>query len=303
MTTLDWTLFAILSAVTFGIVSVLDKLLLSVNIRVIQAYYAWLGIALLANSIVVYIIFGMQEQWIFSTTMIAYGAGLSWGMALVLSFYAIKYEEISRATAIYQTFPIFVAIFAVIFLGETIGIGRGIAIGTIVVGAYLISIKGITIAQALRPTKYLPILVLASLMVGIGHFGGKVALEDYSVPTAYIIRSLGMATSLLVFFRPKVTKEMIRNFKDAQTRYLVFLVFFILSPAAVAFALIATNIGPVSLVSSVVATRPMFVFLFATILSKTRLHFMGEPLKRDTFLLKGFSITLVVGGLVILHVM
>jgi len=297
----DWPLLAILSAVTFGIVSILDKLLLSVNIKIIQAYYAWLGIALIINSFIIYMIFGIQEQLIFSTTLIAYGAGLSWGMALVFSFYAIKYEEISRATAIYQTFPIFVAILAVIFLGETIGITRGIAIGTIVLGAYLISIKGITITQALKPTKFLPILVLASLLVGIGHFGGKIALEDYSVSTAYIIRSLGMATSLIIFFRPSVTKEMISNFKHAQTRYLIFLVFFILSPAAVAFALMATNTGPVSLVSSVVATRPMFVFLFATILSKTRLHIMGEPLKRDTFLLKCFSITLVVSGLVLLH--
>ena len=298
---MDWTILAILSAVTFGIVSVLDKRLLSVNIKMVQAYYAWLGIALITLTIIVYIVFGIQEQLILSTTLIAYGAGLSWGMALVLSFYAIQYEEISRATAIYQTFPIFVAILAVIFLGETIGIARGIAIATIVVGAYLISIKGITITQALRPTKFLPILVLASLMVGIGHFGGKVALEDYSVPTAYIIRSLGMATSLLIFFRPSVATEMVSNFKHAQTRYLVFLVFFILAPASVAFALLATNAGPVSLVSTVIATRPMFVFVFTTILSKTRLHFLGEPLKRDTFLLKGISITLVVGGLVLLH--
>ncbi len=139
---MDWAVFAILSALTFVVVSIIDKRLLSVNIKVIQAYYVWLATALVTLSIVVYLTFGLQEDLPTQKVLIAYGAGLSWGMGLVFSFIGVNLEEVSRATAIYQTFSIFVVIFAVIFLGEAIGIGQGVAIGGIVAGAYLISLRG-----------------------------------------------------------------------------------------------------------------------------------------------------------------
>ena len=300
---MDWTAFALLSAVTFAVVSIIDKRLLSVNVKMIQAYYAWLGTALVTLSLLVLIVFGIHDELTLGRVLTAYGAGLSWGMGLVLTFIGVKWEEVSRATAIYQTFPIFVAIFAVIFLGETIGFGQGAAIGVIVLGAYLISLRKLSLGAAFRPSKALPLLVLASFLVGMGHFGSKVALEDMSVSTVYVFRSLGMASSLLLFLRPSVVAEMVSNAKHPATRWLIIGNLFILAPLAVAFALIATDLGPVSLASSVVATRPMFVFLFAALLTKTSLHFMGEALNRDALVVKGAAVFLVVSGLISLQVL
>ncbi len=300
---MNWATLALLSAVTISVVIILDKRLVSVNIRRSQAYYIWLVTALITLSTIIYLTVGIQDDLPASKVLIAYGAGLGWGMGLALFFIGVKLEEASRAAAIFQTFPIFVAIFAVIFLGESVGVGQGIAILNIVAGAYMISLRKLSFSAALRPSKALPLLLLASFSVGMGFFGNKVALESLSISTVYVFRSMGMVTILMLFFRPWMLPEMVSNFKHPATRYLIFLNLFVLAPIVTILSLIATDLGPVSLVSSIVATSPMFVFVFTALLTKTRLRSLGEPVHRETLAIKGTSVCLVVGGLIALQIL
>ena len=298
---MNWAVLALLSACTLSVVVILDKRLLSVNIRNSQTYYAWLALSLVIFAALVYFVFGIQEDLSVRGTLTAFGAGAAWGVGLAFFFVGIKMEDASRAAAVFQTYPIFVAIFAGIFLDEAIGASRAVAILAIVAGAYMVSLRELSFGAALRPSKALPFLILASFSIGMGFFGNKVALGDLSLSTVYVFRSVGMVTSLLFFFRPRVFPEMAANFKDPSTRYLIFLNLFILAPFAVALSLIATSIGPVSLVSSVAAASPMLVFVLTALLSKTRLRSLGEPLQKETLAIKGPSVCLVVGGLIALQ--
>ena len=110
-----------------------------------------------------------------------------------------------------------------------------------------------------------------------------------------------MATILLGFFRPSLFFEMLKNIKDTETRNLIIFNPFILAPLAVALMINATSRGPVSLVSAIIGTSPMFVFLFTMFLSKTKLWIIGEPLVKDVLLIKGFSVAMIVGGIIILQ--
>ena len=217
-------------------------------------------------------------------------------------FLGVKIEEASRAAAMFQTFPLFVFIFAIAFLGETVLLIQMIAIVSIVAGASMISLGKVSVRKFLKPSKALPLLVLGSFFVGTGFFVNKLALEVLTVSAVYIFRAMGMATTLLVFFRPSLRFEMAENLKDTETRNLLILNPFILAPLAVALMINATSRGPVSLVSAIVGTSPMFVFLFTVFFSKTKLRILGEPLVKDVLLVKGVSVGMIVGGIIILQI-
>ena len=58
----------------------------------------------------------------------------------------------------------------------------------------------------------------------------------------------------------------------------------------------AYSLGPASLVASVLATRPLFVFIASTLLSRMRWQFLDETLTPRTLSVKAASIVMIVGG-------
>jgi hypothetical protein len=70
-----------------------------------------------------------------------------------------------------------------------------------------------------------------------------------------------------------------------------------LAPLAVLLNVTATSLGSVSLVSTLTATRPVFVFIFGSILSVPALRLLDEPLDRPTLLVKLTAIIMVVSGI------
>ena len=119
---------ALLSAGTFGIVTVLDKRLASYNMPSLVAFYMGVMVSLVGYATVAIIITGIPQHLPPDRLISAIVSGLCWGGALAMMFWGYKLEEASRASAIIHTFPVFVAILAVLFLGETLGLSQWIAI-------------------------------------------------------------------------------------------------------------------------------------------------------------------------------
>ena len=291
-----WTTVALLSAALFGLVSVVDKRLLTWHMPSVSSYYLWLAISLAFFAVVVLLASGLPAGVEAIQIVAAYGAGLSWGVGLVLLFLAMRREEASRAVAISHIFPVFVALLAVAFLGESLGLGHWLAIAIVVVGALLISLRSTPTRALLSLNRSFPILISASFMIALAHFASKAALDDLPVSTVYVFRNLGMATTLLLFVRPSVVRESLQAVRDRSTALLLFLVLVVLAPGSVALTLLAIDLGPVSLVSTLIATRPFFVFLYSSVLSSPRVRFLDEPLHRETLALKFVSIVLIIGG-------
>ena len=298
---MDWVGFSFMGAVMVAIVVILEKRLISVNIKSLRTFIIWVATAQLILGALVYFIIGFPDHLQMQTIITAYGAGLSYGIGASLFFLGMKIEEASRSIAVMQAYPIFVTILAVNFLGEEITFSQQLAIVIIVSGSYLISLKKLSFLAAFRPTKALPFLALASFAVGVGFFGNKIALESTTLSTVYLFRCIGASTILILFFRPAVVIDMIENLRYPPTRNLIIVNQFILTPIAMITQLKATSLGPVSLVSSIICTSPIIVFLLTAIFSKTRLRSLGEPLHQSTLVLKGIATSLVVGGLIALQ--
>ena len=288
---------ALSSAGILGLVSVLDKRLASYNMPSIPAFYAGVSVSLFGYGTLALVLSGIPAD--ISLGPLIYGAlsGLCWGGALALMFWAYKLEEVSRCSAIIHTFPVFVAIIGITFLGETLSPGQWGGIMAVVGGAILISMWGSVGGLGRRFFRVLPILLGASLLTALGLALGKQALEELSVWLVFSIRNYGMGLVFLALWRPGAWGQLLTSLRDWRTALLLFLAEFSLAPLAVWLNVAAINLGPVSLVSTAIATRPLFVFLYSILLSSRAFPLLDEPRDLGTLAAKFVAIAMVLGGI------
>jgi drug/metabolite transporter (DMT)-like permease len=290
---------ALASAATFGIVTVLDKRLVSSNMPSLSAFYMGTLISLVGYATVVLALTGFPDNAATDRLIAAGASGLCWGGALGMMFWGYKYEEASRASALIHTFPVFVAILAVTVLGETLVAGHWVAIILVVTGAFTISLRTAG-GKILRLTRAFPILIGASMFTALALLTGKYALEELPVWFVFSLRNYGMVVVFVFLWRPGAFGGLFRAVRNWRTMLLLFLAEYSLAPLAVLLNVTATSLGPVSLVSTLTATRPVFVFIFGSILSLPALRLLDEPLDRPTLLVKLMAIIMVVGGIAVL---
>ena len=288
---------ALASAATLGMVTVLDKRLVSNNMPSLSAFYMGTLLSLVGYATVVLVLTGLPDNASTDRLIAAGVSGLCWGGALGMMFWGYKYEEASRASALIHTFPVFVAILAVTVLGETLVAGQWVAIIVVVAGAFTISLRTSNGAKILRLTRAFPILVGASMFTALALLTGKYALEELPVWFVFALRNYGMVVVFAFLWRPGAFQQLFGALRDWRTVLLLFLAEYSLAPLAVVLNVAATSLGPVSLVSTLTATRPVFVFIFGSILSVPALRLLDEPLDRPTLLVKLTAIIMVVGGI------
>ena len=287
---------ALLSAATFGLVTVLDKRLIDKLMPSLPAFYVSVGMGLVSYAVAVLAVTGIPQGASWDRLAAAGAAGLCWGGALGMMFWGYKYEEASRASAIIHTFPVFVALLAVTLLGESLVGGQWAAIVVVVIGAFAISLRGAEGGMLVRLNRAFPILVGASLFTAFAHLTNKYALEELSVWFVYAVRNLGMGGIFLCLWRPGTFGELSRVVRDREALAVLLLAEYLLAPAAILLNVTATSLGPVSLVSTLTATRPLFVFVYGTILSVPALRLLDEPLDRNTLGIKLVSVVVIIGG-------
>ena len=290
---------ALLSAAIFGLVTVTDKRLISVNMPNISSFYFIIVITLYVHTGLAIIVFGIPDQLPLTHLLLAGIAGLFWGASLWTMFIGYRFEEASRASAVIHTFPVFVALLAVPFLGEILSIAQCLAILIVVVGAFSISLRS-SAGNLFTINKAFPILIAASILTALAHITGKYSLEKIEVEFVYAMRNFFMATFLAMFSRPKDTVTVIRALKNPQTLALVIVGETILAPIGIFLNVAASSIGAISIVSTVTASRPFFVFLYGSILSVGPFRLLDESIDIRTLATKAISISLIIGGIALL---
>ena len=290
---------ALLSAAVFGLVTVTDKRLISVNMPNISSFYLIIAITLYVHTGLAVIVFGIPDQLPVTHLLMAGIAGVFWGASLWTMFIGYKFEEASRASAVIHTFPVFVALLAVPFLGEVLSITQCLAILIVVIGAFSISLRS-SAGNLFTINKAFPILIAASILTALAHITGKYALEKIEVEFVYAMRNFFMATFLAMFSRPKDTVTVIQALKNPQTLVLVIIGETILAPIGIFLNVAASSIGAISVVSTVTASRPFFVFLYGSILSVGPFRLLDESIDIRTLATKAISISLIIGGISLL---
>ena len=292
-----WIILALASAFTLGVISLFDKRLLDHHLPGPAALILWFILPETAYIVGALAFTGLPRDATALGVLITLVSGVGFGAGYSLLIAGLKRDEASRSIAITQTYPIFTALLGVLFLGETLGSGQWAAIGLVVLGAVLVSLPGTTRGlAALKPTRATPLLLVSGLLLGVSFFATKAALAETAFWTVFIYQQVGMLLVFLGFVRPRICRQLWAGLRRRNTLALLLVGEGLLPLVYLIGGLQAANLGPISLVSALIATTPLFVFLLATLLSLGRWHLLEESVTRPALALKFGAIALIVAG-------
>ncbi len=112
-----------------------------------------------------------------------------------------------------------------------------------------------------------------------------------------VIKRPGMGAGIVALsWRPSLNVELRTVARDAKAMGVLFIAEGIAAPIAGLMFVIAVSLGPISLVSTTTAARPLFVLALSALLSTPAWNLLNEPLDRETLGLKVAAVALIVGG-------
>ena len=292
-----WIFLSLTCAGLLAVISLADKRLLDYHLPSLSTLYLWVALTLAVYVVCALALNGAPRDASWLVALIALGSGLSLGAGYALVFVGLKAGEASRAIAISQIHPIFVALLATLILGERLLTVQWSAILLVVLGVILVSLPAWPPGRAaFRPSVGFWALMTAGLCLGAGYFAAKVALVESSFATVFIYQQTGTMLAFLPFGRPRVWGELLQALGSRTTVALLLIGEGALPLLFLAGSLYATYLGPVSLVSAFLSTTPMFVFILATLISLGPRRLLDETVTRSALAVKFIAIAMIVAG-------
>ena len=299
---MTWVVAVLISTTLFALVSILDKRLLAHLFPSAQAFNVAFGVLQAPIAVVLFAIVvptvgfdgGAGIPW-------AIASGLLWAGGITLFFHGLRLEEVSRATPIQMTAPIFTALLAVAFLGESLNVLQWVAIMVVVLGGAVVTVRPELGWFRIAHRRALVILLGASLVMGVAFVVSKEATNHMNVWAIQAFRAASMGAGVLALqARANALREARRMLGDRRAMGTLVLTEGIMAPTAAFMFVVALSLGPVSLVSAVSSSRPLIVLGFSALLSTGLWNMLNEPLDRRTLGLKLVSTVLIVAGVAVL---
>ena len=300
---INWFTAAILSAALMGAVNIFDSHLITRRMPSLMAFFLPISVLMLFLATGIIIIFPLPagiDTW---TLTLAIISGLTRAVSAYLLLVVLKKEEVSRVIPVTSTFPIFVALMAIPMLGETITGLEWFAIIIVVAGAVMISMRerpGKSLGK-LGPAFFL--LTGSSLLLAMANVTSKYVLDQFSFWNIYAISILCMGTMFfLLSARPSVMRELAAMPGKGSSLALIIVNDLIVVLAMVLFFW-ALEHGPASLVSTITSSRPIFVFIYAFLISRVSPSFLEWQYGRRMLVLRLIAITLICGGIAVIYLL
>ena len=290
-----WIFLAICSAASLGLANIAHKRLLDNYLDGVGALGAGSILTRSVCAALVLAVVGWPVEAPARAVIIGLLSGVSLGTGLLLLFLGLKLGEASRAVAVSQTNPILVAILALVVLGETITAPQWAAIALVIAGVALVSIEGFG-RGLLKLTPGLTALVGSSITLGLAFFLAKLVLTELTPWEVFGLQELGMVPAFAVFGRPQNWRGLWNGLRSGPGLTTFVIGEGLLPQLAIVLFLWSFSLGPVSLASAILATRPLFVFVVGTLLSWRTFGMMQESLRPGALAAKGIAIAMIVGG-------
>lgn len=289
---MSWILFSILAALTWAIVNTIDKYVFTKWIRKPIVPVMILGVIGLIASIIVYFIHSFSELS-YINILLAFVSGFFYILMILFYFKAVKIEEISRVVPLFYLTPLFLLILASIFLGEFFAPIKYLGIILLIVGAILISTQRIT---KISFGKAFWLMILSSLSLAINYVITKYLLDFADFWTIFSWTRIGIIVALIpVYF--VCFPDLLSTVKEHGIKVIgVISISQSLSVIGVLFITIAASVGYITLVNALSSVQPLFVLLFAVLLSIFYPRILKEEIGKSTLLLKFIAIILMFIG-------
>ncbi len=291
----DWLILSVLASVLWALGTIIDKYILTKHMQDPISYQLLYVVTELPVLLVLLLFTNVSSAlpWV----ALGIAAGLSHYLGLFLYFKAMMIEEASRVISLFYIGPIFTLILAATVLRENLTSSMYIGVLSLVLGAISISYKkvegkGTVISPALG------LLILCSFTLSI-----------YEILTKYVLGSLDLTSFLLwefvgfliaavsTFSHPRVRHSFFTSVKGMSRSVLLWRsVNTYMSLAALILYFAAMSIGLASLVSGATSFEPLFVLVFAVLLSFFVPQVLKEDIGKEALAVKAVAVALIVAG-------
>lgn len=298
---MNWVNTAMLGAIVLGVVNIIDSHLLSKRMPSLRAYLFPVSIITLIYGSVLFTLFPIPEGTSTLTLLVTLASGFLRGAAVIIMLHTLRKEEVLRVIPVVYTYPVFVAIMAIPILGESLVYLQWLAVIIVVAGAVMVSIRRESIGKGAWLGKSFALLLGSSLLMAAANIASKYALAYISFWNMYCLSAFCMSfLYLLISVRPNVFNEL-HNMQRRDSAMGLLMFNETLALIGVVLLFWAMERGPVSLVSTIIGTRPIFVFIFTVILSRVSPMFLEWHWTRAILVLRVTAIAMIVAGVAIIH--
>ena len=298
---MDWLTVSLFSALVASVIAIGDKVILMRYAPSVAMLVVFTGLLQFPPALVI-LPFAPFDSYSLGVWALGFGSGLINGAGLALMFWVLRRQEVSLVIPITSSSPVFVAVLAVLLLSETLTVLHSIAILVTIAGTVIVSTGGTNQAQRDRSQNVvlgspLILLMICSISMAFGQIMSKAALDDMTFWNLFVLRSFGFgAACVLLPLRPSVVREFRQVLKDRVALVIIVFNEGLIGFATMSLALWAVSLGPVSLVATVLSTRPLFVFVLSIVLSSGIWRLLDEPLEPKILARKLASTTMIVAG-------
>ena len=296
---MSWVVLALAGAAISGIVSIFDKTVIYRYATTPHTLPLLIGIAQTFVGLVVLAVVRVPEGAEWAPVLWALVSGVVFGLSAQFLIRVLYWNEVSRTIPIFQSYPIFTAIYAFFFLGEDLGLVEWLAVAVVVAGAVLISYRpGSFSLRNLLLDKAFVLLMIGSAIHGSAHVFGKVAVDELPVLFTHALRSLGLGGVFLIFNLRSRPLDDVRTFVRTRSPALRFVAMNELVIATVGLLLLlwALALGPAALVTALSGARAFFLVVYSTVLALIWRGALGEITTRGVIAVKLASTALIVVG-------
>ena len=289
-----WIVLSIASALLWTIVALIDKFVLSHEMRDPILATVIAGITTFLIFVPMSLFFGESMFIPFYLIVIILFASISYNLAIYFYYSAIKKGEISRVISFLSISPIFVLIFAFIFFDERLALLNYLGIVLIVFGSFLISIKKDHSRYVFSQAFFLA--VLAAFFLAFRDLFVKFVTIQGDIWSLFFWLGLGSGISAIFLFykyHPHILKK---NLKGIE--HIIFGRF--ISAIALSIFFVAISLTSVSLASALIKLEIFFVFIAATALSYFHPKFIKEKINSKIIIQKSIAVILIITGAILI---
>ncbi len=291
-----WQLYSLISATANAGSNVLDKFVLTKWIKNPLNSIIVLGVIQLLIALIIFSIYGFGNLSLFHI-ILALISGIFYILMTLFYFKAVQIEEISRVIPLFSLTPLFVLIFASLFLEEFFTYLQYGGIILLVFGALLLSYRPKT---KIVFGKSFGLMLLAIISVAISNIIIKYLLNFYDFWTIYAYTRIGFLFVVLpiMYYTFSDFKQVVK-----QHGYKV-VGFILLSESLIVLgvfaSIMALSLGSVTLVSSFSSIQNFILLSMTIMLSIFFPKFIKEEIDKSTIILKVTAIILLFIGVILI---
>lgn len=259
---MEWLFYALLCAAIFGAVQLIDKIILG-RLEVPPAAYLFIiGLAFLPGAVFVYSL-GIKPcpptyallATFTGALFFVFGGGF---------FYMLRSMDAPVVSALFYIKLIFVSLWGFLFFQEVFAWFHYLGMGLIVLAAVALTFVGSKRKRkSILNGKVLAVLIGTTLLGSVLNAAAKYGLETVDVKTWFFYERLGAIPAILVMLgTPDIRRSAFRALRSLRGWLLVILGSELFSLVAIFAALKAYSVGPLTLVTVVASTTPLFATVF-----------------------------------------